>query len=458
MWLDPQEVEIGWRARSDLGDINQLAASIAKNGQVQPIAVAKNGSGKFHVIAGVRRLTACRQLGVQVAAVRIHPSDEQHAVQMQLEENIARKDFDHLEVAEGLARLKSIYEEAHPETKHGASGGGVGGKGTRTKAQKSKDDKPAERFTLRAAKSLGCGETKVKEYLQMAELPRRSKAKIDRAKTTGERNKLVREALRSVRVERKKDKLKSRAEQIQAERQEVKEEGAPTVVLKLQDNREYFKAPDPGNNDTAVKFDLILTDPPYGQRKSIIGHAMRGDISSDFGKWDELDVGWVLQAAPLLEDSGQMLIFSPLEAIGELKLVCEACDLKWRGAMIWIKTNPGTAHRDVYVSALEAICWATRGDGYVFQPWVNAGAPEAQNVVTGPICGGDERLDHPNQKPLWLLERLLQRHTAAHSRVIDPFCGVGSTLVSAKKLGLYAVGVEKEAHYVHQARVRLAAA
>ena len=443
-------MEVGWRARTDLGDINQLAGSIAKHGQVQPIVVSTNGTKQYHIISGVRRLTACKQLGFQVAAMRVSPRNEQHEIELQLEENISRKGFDELELAEGLKRLKGLYEKEHPETKHGATGGGRGGKGTRTKGEKSEDDTPVDRFTLKAAHALGCGETKVKEYLQMAELPKRQKDQINKADTRTERNKRVRQALREVRVERKKEKLEEKAKALLAEREEAQEEGS-RVVLKMCDNKTYFAEAQPET------IELCLTDPPYGQRSSLISHALRGDIDSHFGAWDTLDVGWVFRVAPLLVKGGQILTFSPLEAVGEYKLVCEAAGLTWRGAIVWHRSNPGVAHRSVYLSAVEAICWATKGDGYVFQPWENAGGEDVHNVITGPVCQGSERLNHPNQKPLWLLQRLLERHTNAHSRVLDPFCGVGSTLVVCKQLGLPAVGIERDEGFVHQARLRLQA-
>jgi DNA modification methylase len=120
--------------------------------------------------------------------------------------------------------------------------------------------------------------------------------------------------------------------------------------------------------------------------------------------------------------------------------------------------QPGTVHRPVYLSSVEAIVWATQGDQYYFAPWENAGAPEVHNFVEGPICQGNERLDHPTQKPEWLVERLLRQHAHAHCTVLDPFCGVGTTLVVSKKMGLSAVGVEKNKTYIESAHLRIMAA
>ena len=76
---------------------------------------------------------------------------------------------------------------------------------------------------------------------------------------------------------------------------------------------------------------------------------------------------------------------------------------------------------------------------------------------SGPICQGNERLNHPTQKPAWLIERLLRRHAAIGHRVFDPFAGVATTLAVCKRMGLSCTGVEKEDEYVKAARARLAA-
>ena len=69
----------------------------------------------------------------------------------------------------------------------------------------------------------------------------------------------------------------------------------------------------------------------------------------------------------------------------------------------------------------------------------------------------NERTDHPTQKPLWLLERLLRRHASPADRVLDLFAGSGSTLVACKRLGIEAVGVEMDVGFAKTARLRLAA-
>jgi DNA modification methylase len=410
--------------------------------------VKKNGKG-FELIAGLRRLTACEDLGFPVLAVQVDPGGELRELDMQLVENMRRKDFDVLELGEGLSRRKALYETAHPETKVGATGGGRGGKGAKHKTDLSASDKPvADRFTKASAQKLGIGETRVKEALQLAGLPRREKLKIEKAASTSDRNKAAQAALRSLRVARKRAKLEAAA----AARPPAPDEEA-TITLHHMDNRDFFGA------CKEPRFDVCLTDPPYeAERTSLIAHTRRGSIKTDFGPWDTLDVGWVAAVVPSLEKGAHLLACSPLEAIGDYREICKALGLAWHGALIWHKTNPGTVHRPVYLSSVEAVIWATKpGTTYHFEPFENAGAPDCHNFVEGPICAGNERLDHPTQKPEWLIRRLLERHAHEFSHVLDPFAGVGTTLAVCKKLGLRCTGVERDDGYVKQARLRLEA-
>jgi len=446
MRLDPTTIERGWRARDDLGDLNALCASIADRGQVQPIAVRKV-NGHYEVVAGVRRMTACERLERPVLAVVVEAATELDALSAQIAENVARKDFDELELGRGLKRQKELHEEIYPSTRVGATG--RKGAGVRSKADFAESAKSGvpERATRALSREIGISERRAQELIELASLPKRALAAISGAKTTRARNKAAKDALRAGRVERKRAKLVKRAQEAAPRPVDT----GPRVVLHLRDNREFFATTPPES------WALILTDPPYGQRQSVIQHVTRKDISSKFGGWDKLDVGWVVKAAPALAESGQMLIFCPLEAIGDYKLVCEAVELTYRGAILWHKTNPGTVHRSTYLSSVEAVVWVTKGNRYHFEPWENAGAPEVHNLIEGPVCGGNERLDHPTQKPEWLLERLLRRHAAPGAQVLDPFAGVGSTLAACKRLGIDATGVELDPGYVHQARLRLQA-
>jgi site-specific DNA-methyltransferase (adenine-specific) len=54
-----------------------------------------------------------------------------------------------------------------------------------------------------------------------------------------------------------------------------------------------------------------------------------------------------------------------------------------------------------------------------------------------------EATGYPTQKPLTLLDRILRASTTEASRVLDPMCGSGTTLVAAARLGRSAVGIDQ---------------
>ncbi|MCB1257507.1 MAG: restriction endonuclease [Microthrixaceae bacterium] len=53
-----------------------------------------------------------------------------------------------------------------------------------------------------------------------------------------------------------------------------------------------------------------------------------------------------------------------------------------------------------------------------------------------------ERLGYPTQKPLALMERIIELSTAPGDVILDPFCGCGTTVDAAQKLGRKWVGVD----------------
>ena len=80
-------IEIGVRHRHDLGDIDDLAASIANIGLLHPVVVTPDGQ----LIAGERRLEAVKRLGWTDISVNVVNLDA--VVRGEFAENVFRKDF-----------------------------------------------------------------------------------------------------------------------------------------------------------------------------------------------------------------------------------------------------------------------------------------------------------------------------------------------------------------------------
>lgn len=439
--IDPPEVIVGWRARRDLGDVDELGESIAADGQLQPGLVRRAPGGKFELVAGERRLRACAAAGVPFEAKVLPAGDESTALWLQIVENTRRKDFSVLELGEGLKRWRELYAKDHPDARHG--GDHVSSKFREQELAPGR----AEGFTRYAAGRLGVSATVVSDAIQLAErLPESRKRELREVASPRERARQERQALSDMRRERRVRRLADSA-------RGAASDPAGRIDLGAME-RWLVKYAELG-----LAFDIVLTDPPYGVEWSRLSGTsgcsrvqLRGELV-----WDKLDMGWVARVVPVLAKNATVISFCPAEAVGFYALAFRSAGLEYRGFKVWWKTNPPPQHRPGDIQATEHIVWATRGRS-TFVPYENAGAEEAHNVIRGPACGGAERLDHPTQKPEWLVERLLRRHSIAGQRVLDPFCGVGTTPVVARRLGLSAAGVELDPRYFDQARDRLRAA
>jgi DNA modification methylase len=65
-----------------------------------------------------------------------------------------------------------------------------------------------------------------------------------------------------------------------------------------------------------------------------------------------------------------------------------------------------------------------------------------QSLWEGLTSAKNERLGYPTQKPLALLERILEAASKEGDIVLDPFCGCGTTIHAAQKLGRKWIGID----------------
>lgn len=99
----------------DENALKALAASIRTAGLLQPVTVRPREGGQFELIAGERRLRACKMLGMrEIDALILHVSAGESAI-LALVENLQREDLHYLDEAEGYAntlRACSLTQEA----------------------------------------------------------------------------------------------------------------------------------------------------------------------------------------------------------------------------------------------------------------------------------------------------------------------------------------------------------
>ncbi|PWU19889.1 MAG: chromosome partitioning protein ParB [Verrucomicrobia bacterium] len=95
--------------RKNLGELSDLAFSIREHGVVQPIVVEAVEGGRFRILTGERRFAACRGLGRETIPVLVRTAGEQSRLELQLVENLHRKDLHPVEEARAFKRLMDEF-------------------------------------------------------------------------------------------------------------------------------------------------------------------------------------------------------------------------------------------------------------------------------------------------------------------------------------------------------------
>ena len=107
------KIMVSERIRLDNGDINDLAKSLARHGLLQPVVVDHEN----RLIAGGRRFLAARQLGwSDIDVQRLGELSDRERLELELEENIRRKDLSEYEKSERVASLLKTIRKSANET------------------------------------------------------------------------------------------------------------------------------------------------------------------------------------------------------------------------------------------------------------------------------------------------------------------------------------------------------
>lgn len=100
-----EDIKVRKRVRKSLGDMTALMESMRKYGLLQPIVVDSD----YTLIAGYRRLMAAKQLGWKTIPVAVvNRTEEIDHLEIEIEENLQRKDFTLDELSRGSVRLDKL--------------------------------------------------------------------------------------------------------------------------------------------------------------------------------------------------------------------------------------------------------------------------------------------------------------------------------------------------------------
>lgn len=204
---------------------------------------------------------------------------------------------------------------------------------------------------------------------------------------------------------------------------------------------------------------LLLTDPPYGMDYESNARTHLGTFGTMHGDTPATDVtGMIGDALLRLATHRHLYVFQRAQGGN----VCfDALPVSQTADLIWDKLDHGgqgnlnapwaTSHERI-VFAAHVPSKAERGDGR------GSGVARLRrgSVLRHRRVHG-QHARHPTQKPVSLLRELIEMSTRADDVVLDPFAGVGSTLVAAALEGRRAVGIELDEAYCAIAVQRLQA-
>ena len=104
--IDKIDTEKQVRAQMNLEGIESLMGSIEENGLLSPITLKKKEDNRYLVVAGHRRLEACKRLGHRTIAAIVKDVDPKDMAILQLTENIAREDLKPHEIGDAIVYLR----------------------------------------------------------------------------------------------------------------------------------------------------------------------------------------------------------------------------------------------------------------------------------------------------------------------------------------------------------------
>jgi adenine-specific DNA-methyltransferase len=240
------------------------------------------------------------------------------------------------------------------------------------------------------------------------------------------------------------------------------------------------------------KFDLIITSPPYNIGKS---YEAKTSIEAYLESQEEIirelirvlsEQGNICWQTGNYVDKGEIF---PLDIF--YYQIFKKFNLKLRNRIIW-HFGHGLHASKRFSGRYETILWFTKSDDYIFNldevrvPSKYPGKRHFKGPNKGKLSGNPlgknpsdiweiilkdweeglwdipnvksnhpEKTEHPCQFPIELVERCVLALTNEDSWVLDPFAGVGSTVIAAIKNKRNAVGIEKEDAYCNAALERI---
>jgi ParB/RepB/Spo0J family partition protein len=467
MKVEITNIHVGTRMRVDYGDIDDLANSLSRLGQLQPIILDGDGD----LVAGERRLKAAMMLGWnEIDAIYMRDLDEVGRKEVELEENLRRKEFTWPEEVLALEKLYNLKVEKYGSRTSGTDGSeGFGIKDAADQFDRSSGNISESLQLARALRefpNLAFEKTKSAAFKQWKRL-REHRIREEQAKR---RNAAVAASSASDEgatldsLVGTTGGLKAVAGPVEAPPAGTTAQVAPLVKkagfkgygLMYRGDSEFVLR----NMDPAI-IDCIVTDPPYalsmfrGDDQATSGRRLAehqgGMYDDDPHKvLDKLDKV-VEQCARVLKPNGHMYIFfhhNWYDEIREMLMRHFGEDAVEATPIIWIKNTSGIGDpNERWVYSYEPFIFINRGRSLV--------KPQGHNwIQTNTVPPGQKT--HPTEKPTMLLRQIIQASCVKGEIVLDPYAGSGSTVIAALESGCKFYGIELDDVYYQRVVDRIA--
>lgn len=427
------KVRVSDRLRTNLGDLSELMESIRKRGLLHPIVIDLGDN----LIAGERRLESCKLLGwTQIDATRISLAGD-GALLAQSEENVLRKAFTPSERYKIAMKIEPILAgAASRKKKAGKAGAGGRRTGRETRAK--------------IAAAVGTSKETLRKIVAVMEAyeadPKTYQAVVDRMDSTGN----VSEAFRELKDRNRRKRIKRQSDKVREAKRT------------LRDHRLYranhFSFLDNGAAD------LILTDPPYNisRPRTVEFSSGRMPMNHDYGKWDwtppaayiERLQRWSDRFYRVLRDGGSLYVFAAEHSVSFFRASLITSGFTFKNTLVWFRPNPKPKpDKTSYVAACDFILFAVKGVGHTFNYTAHG---EMLSMINMPPCSGTERSKwgHPTQKPVALIQQLIEASSDPGETVLDPFAGSGTVGEACERTGRRFILIESEAKYIEMIEAR----
>lgn len=219
--------------------------------------------------------------------------------------------------------------------------------------------------------------------------------------------------------------------------------------------------------------DVIFADPPYFLSNDGISCQGGKMVSVNKGNWDKAETleekhkfncAWIKECYRVLNISGTIWISGTFHNIYSIGMALEQNGFKILNNITWQKTNPPpNLACKCFTHSTETVIWAKK-DLKKAKPIFNYqlmkeqnGGKQMKDVWQGALTPPKEKKSgkHPTQKPLYLLDRIIEASTKENCIVLDPFVGSGTTAISASNHKCLYIGIDNNEEYLDLAKRRL---